>query len=234
MLISIIGNDFSKKQKKIKSVLDQLKIKRPNAIFSHLDSYDLSENRLEESLQTVGGLFEEKNILWFSNIFRDLKLKKIFLEKLPEIKNSENAFIFSEDSVSPSELEKIKKYSYTTHTFIIPKKDFNIFAISNAIQNKNIKNLWLSYHQAISSGLVAEQIYSNIFFAIKGIALAEKFSEKESGMKNFPYKKAKSSLNIWKKNEASEKLFLLISIYNQSRLSGLALPDALEKFVLDL
>ena len=234
MLISIIGNDFKKKHKKTREVLAGLKIKRPDAIFAHLDALDLDENKFNESLATVGGLFEEKNIFWFSNIFTDLKLKNLFLEKLPELKNSENAFVFSADYVSPAELKEIEKYSYQTHKFIIEKKDFNIFAISNAVQSKNKKALWLEYHNALASGLVAEQIYANIFYAIKTIALAEKFSEVESGMKSFPYKNAKKSLGIWKEGEALEKLFSLTYVYNQARLSGLALTDALEKFILEL
>jgi hypothetical protein len=64
--------------------------------------------------------------------------------------------------------------------------------------------------------------------------LAEKFSESDSGLKSFPYKKAKSFLSVWKKSEASSKLFSLVSIYNQSRLSGLPLPEALEKYILEL
>lgn len=141
MLISIIGNDFPKKQKKTREVLAGLKIKRPDAVFAHMDALDLDENKFEESLATVGGLFEEKSIFWFSNIFRDIKLKNLFLAKLPELQNSENAFVFSEDSVTPTELKKIEKYSFATHTFIIPKRDFDIFTISNAVQAKNKKAL---------------------------------------------------------------------------------------------
>lgn len=65
----------------------------------------------------------------------------MFLEKLPEMQSSENAFVFSQDSVTPAELKKIEKYSYATHTFIIAKRDFDIFAISNAVQSKNKKAL---------------------------------------------------------------------------------------------
>jgi hypothetical protein len=234
MLISIVGNDFSKKQKKTREVIAGLKIKRPDAFFSHMDSLDLDENKFEESLSTIGGLFEEKSIYWFSNIFRDIKLKNIFLEKLPEFQSSENAFVFSEDSVTPTELKTLEKHSFATHTFIIPKKDFDIFTISNAVQAKNKKLLWIEYHKALSSGLAVEQIYANIFYALKTITLAEKFSESDSGLKSFPYKKAKSSLSVWKKSEASSKLFSLVSIYNQSRLSGLPLPEALEKYILEL
>jgi hypothetical protein len=62
MLISIVGNDFSKKQKKTREIIAGLKIKRPDAFFSHMDSLDLDENKFEESLSTIGGLFEEKSI----------------------------------------------------------------------------------------------------------------------------------------------------------------------------
>lgn len=62
MLISIIGNDFKNKQKKTQEVLAGLKMKRPDAIFSHMDAFDLNEQKFSEALATIGGLFEEKNI----------------------------------------------------------------------------------------------------------------------------------------------------------------------------
>jgi ureidoglycolate hydrolase len=49
--------------------------------------------------------------------------------------------VFSEDSVTPTELKTLEKHSFATHTFIIPKKDFDIFTISNAVQAKNKKLL---------------------------------------------------------------------------------------------
>jgi hypothetical protein len=62
MLFVMVGDDFEKKSKKTKEVLAGLKIKKPDAIFIHYDFLDLTEKKMQESIETIGGLFEEKNI----------------------------------------------------------------------------------------------------------------------------------------------------------------------------
>jgi hypothetical protein len=62
MLFTIVGDDFQKKSKKTKEILAGLKIKKPDAVFTHYDFLDLTENKIQESIETIGGLFEEKNI----------------------------------------------------------------------------------------------------------------------------------------------------------------------------
>ena len=236
MLILIYGNDYKSKKAKSDAVLKTLKKQRPDALFSHLDFLDLTVQKLNELVATTGGLFEEKNITLFTNIFCDLELKKSFLEKLPEIAESDNAFVLNEDNLEARDLKKIKKYAWKVFAFEKKelKVEFNIFSISDSLQSKNIKNLWLNYHKALLSGLAPEQIFSNIFFALKTLSLAEKFSEKDSGLKSFPYKKARENLAKWKENEVDEKIFKLISTYNHSRVAGLNLKDAIEKFILEL
>ncbi|MCK5588816.1 MAG: hypothetical protein KAI16_00710 [Candidatus Pacebacteria bacterium] len=236
MLILVHGNDIEKKKEKIKSVLDTLKKQRPNALFLHLDFLDLSIARLNELINTSGGLFEEKNIILFSNIFHDKDLKKYFLKQLTEIELSNNAFILSEDDIEQKDLTKITKHTTKNFSFkkILQNQDFNIFVLSDNLQQKDKKNLWLNYHRALNSGLAGEQIFANFFFALKSLALTEKFTEKESGMKSYPYKKAKQNLKNWDKKNLEKKMINLISYYNFARLDGLVLKDALEKFILEL
>jgi hypothetical protein len=155
---------------------------------------DLDENKLNEALETIGGLFEEKNIYLFSNIFQKTKLKNTFLEKIEDIAKSENAFILSLDKTTKSEENLIKKNSFIFETFYLKKSEFNIFSLSDNLFQKDKKSLWLNYHQALKSGLPPEQIFANFFYGLKSLNLAEKFSEKESGLKTYPYKKAQSAL----------------------------------------
>ncbi len=236
MLITVYGDDFQTKKHKLNSILNYLKKQRPDAIFSHLDFLDLSENKLDNLINTQGGLFEEKNIILLSNIFYDKNLKKIFFKKIKDIENSKNAFVLSEDFVEKKELEKIKKHSQAFHSFIKKENSnqFNIFSLSDNLQTKNKKQLWLQYHQAQESGLAPEQIFSNFFFSLKSLSLAKKFSLKESGLKPFPYQKAKNNLKFWKEKEVDNKIFELISGYNHSRLDDLNLKNFLEKFILEL
>ncbi len=235
MLITVLGNDFGQKNKKQKEVLKGLKEKRPDAFFEHLDFSELDEYKIQECINTQGGFFDSKNIYLFSNIFVDKKSAKIFMDNLDQIVESQNAFVLVDEKIDKINLKKIEKGSLKFFEFNKNEKvDFNIFSLSDALQNRDKKKLWLLYHQALKSGLAAEQIYANFFFTFKSLNIALKLSLEESGLKAFPYKKAQSALKKWKESEVEEKFFDLVCLYNKSRVSGLNLKNALEKFILKL
>lgn len=141
MLFTILGDNFTERQKKLKSVMAGLKKKKPDANFIHWDFLDLNEEKLEESLNTVGGLFESKNIYLFSNIFQKVKIKNIFLERIDEFASSENAFILTLDKVGAAEKKILREKSYLFEEFNLDKKEFNPFSLSDELQNKNKKAL---------------------------------------------------------------------------------------------
>ncbi len=234
MLLFYFGDNFEKRQKKIQSVLINVKSKRPSSNFIHFDSFDLTDEKLKELLKSQG-LFEEKNIILLTNIFYNKDLKKWILENLEEFKKSESAFIFSEEKITASEEKEVKKFSYSLEEFKKNKKiDENLFKISDYLQSKNKKEAWTFYQESLKNGILPEDIYNVIFWSIKTLSLSEKFSEKESGLKSFPYKKAKSNLKNWKKNEVSDKLFNLLKIHSESRRGKINLKNSLEKFILEL
>ena len=75
MLLFYSGNDFDKKHLKVKNVLADVKSKRPNSNFIHYDSFDVNKDNLLRLIKSQG-LFETKNIVFLSNLFIDLDLKK--------------------------------------------------------------------------------------------------------------------------------------------------------------
>ncbi len=141
MLITIYGNKTKEKQKKISAILRDLKQKRPNAIFSHLDFLDLTPQKLDELINTTGGLFESKNITLLTNILQDTTIKKHFLKNLKKIQDSENAFILNEDEITTTDLKKIESYSLKMFPFIAPTKKINIFVLSDLLQKREKKKL---------------------------------------------------------------------------------------------
>jgi len=141
MLIVVYGNKTKERQSKLSSVLKDLKQKRPEAIFSHLDFLDLTQEKLNELISTTGGLFESKNIILLTNILQDLPLKKYFLKNLEKMQNSENAFVLNEDEIKETDLKKIRKFSLKTFAFTGPIEKINIFILSDLLQNKNKKKL---------------------------------------------------------------------------------------------
>lgn len=234
MLLFYFGNDFNERHKKIQLILKDVKTKRPNANFFHYDSFDINIENLKELIKSQG-LFENKNIVLLTNLFINNDLKKFILENIQEFENSESAFIFSEEKISAAEQKEIKKTALKFEEFKKNEiRQENLFQISDYLQKKDKKKLWTFYQESFEKGADADSMYNVIFWSMKTLALAEIFSEKESGLKPFPYKKAKSSLKFWKKNEISEKMFELLKIHSESRRGILNLKNSLEKFLLEL
>lgn len=234
MLLFYFGNDFDKKHTKVKNILSDVKSKKPNSNFIHYDSFDIKKDNLLELIKSQG-LFETKNIVLLSNIFIDLDLKKWILENLEEFEKSESAFIFSEEKITPTEAKKIKDIAYKFEEFKFSEsRPENLFKISDYLLSKNKKKLWIFFNESIKKGNDAESLYNVIFWSMKTLSLAEKFSEKESGLKSFPYSKAKNNLKNWKTHEPSEKLFQLLKLHSESRRGILNLKNSLEKFLLEL
>lgn len=234
MLLFYFGNDFEKRHHKVQNVLADVKSKRPNSNFIHYDSFDINQENLKELIKSQG-LFDEKNIVLLSNLFINLDLKKWILENIDEFQKSESAFIFSEEKITPMEQKEIKKTAFKFKEFKLNEsRPENLFKISDYLQNKNKKKLWTFYQESLVKGNTADEMYNVIFWSMKTLALTEKFSEKESGLKPYPYKKAQSSLKHWKTNEPQEKLFNLLKLHSEARRSILNLDHALEKFLLEL
>ena len=233
MLILIYGEDFTKKIKETKIILDSLKRKKKDALFLHFDYLEINSEKLAELTQ-ARGLFEQKNIILLSNIFKNNEVKKFFLDNLEIFKNSDNAFILTEDIITPAVLTKIEKYTFKTYNFPLKKENINIFNLSNFLQNKDKKKLWIFYHSSLKDNITPEEFFGVLIWSLKTLALTEKFSEKESGIKYFPYQKAKSALKKWSALEIEQKIFQAIQLFNQSRTSGPSLKNSLEKFILGL
>jgi hypothetical protein len=165
----------------------------------------------------------------------NLELKKWILDNIEEFEKTNSAFIFSEENINPTDYKKIKNFAYQIEKFEEKKiKQENVFKISDYLQKKDKKNLWTFYQESLHKGSDADTLFGVIFWSLKTLALAEKFSEKESGLKPFPYKKAKNNLKFWKEKEASEKMFQLLKLHSEARRGKLKLENALEKFLLEL
>jgi len=234
MLFFYTGNDYSRKKNEVDKIIQTLKKKKEMANFFHYDSFDLNFEKLEELLNSQG-LFEVKNIIFLSNIFYKKEFKKWFLDNIEKISDSGSAWVLNEDEkIDKEDLEKIKKNSFRFENFSLTKsKDINIFQISDFLQKKDKKNLWVFYHTLLENNS-AEDIYNIIFWSLKNLNIVSKEKLENSGLKAFVYNKTKNNLKFWKKDEIQEKLFELLKVQTDSRQKNLSFKNKLEKFLLEI
>lgn len=115
------------------------------------------------------------------------------------------------------------------------KSDFNIFLLTDAIGARNKKNAWVLYQKALASGMVAEEIFWKVMWAIKTMLLAQKTkTAEEAEMKTFPYNKAKGNLKNFKDGELEKISENLVIGYHNARRGIGEIETLVEKILLSL
>lgn len=113
--------------------------------------------------------------------------------------------------------------------------EFNIFAFTDAIGNRNKREAWVLYQKALASGMVAEEIFFKVFWQVKTMLLASRTrSAEEADMKAYPYSKAKGFLKNFKEGELEKFSEDLIRGYHEVRRGNEETETFVEKMLLKL
>lgn len=159
-----------------------------------------------------------------------------FIQNVEALATSENVFIVVEEALVAEYKKKIAKYAEKIEEY---KKSveatFSPFKMSDALAVKDKRSLWLLLQEAKSNGLSTEEIIGILSWQLKSIRLAAMTKNyTEAGMKEYPYKKAKSTLNTFKIEEVETKAHDLIKLYHAGHRGERDLELALEEWVLGL
>ncbi len=116
-----------------------------------------------------------------------------------------------------------------------PKSDFNIFLLTDAIGARNKKDAWVLYQKALASGMVAEEIFWKVMWAVKTMLLAKRTkTAEEAEMKTFPYNKARGNLKNFKEGELEKISENLVIGYHNARRGIGEIETLIEKTLLNL
>ena len=128
-------------------------------------------------------------------------------------------------SVEEEEIEEIK----SKHS------DFNIFSLTDAVGARNKKEAWVLYQKALTSGLVADEIFWKIVWIVKSMLIALRTKDySETEMKEFPYKKAKGYAKNFSKEELENLSESLVVGYHNARRGIGEMETLVEKILLGL
>lgn len=237
MIYLLHGQNTDKAREKLHTLVDPLRAKKPDASVFKMDSDSFELNELQERI--VGqGLFEQKHIVVLDNVFDGKENKEVILKNIKEVGSSENIFIILEKKLDKKTINKIEKHSVKVQEFagggvIQKKKEFNIFALSDAFGKRDKKQSWVIFHKALASGLVAESIHGTVFWGVKSMLLAKDAKTAgEAGMAPFVFSKSKSASKNFKEGELEDISSLLVSIYHDAHAGGMEMSVALELFLL--
>ena len=156
-------------------------------------------------------------------------------ENLELLKQSSHTFVLIEHSLTAGEKKDGMKYGEECVEIKEEKEKLNIFALSDALSERNKKELWLILIELVREGVPYEEIIGILFWQLKVLRLAERTeSAEDAGQKPFVYGKAKRALIKFKKGELEELSTALLTLYHDGHLGKRDLGLALEKWVLTL
>lgn len=238
MLYVIWGNDIASTRNKFDTLIKTLLSKKED---SNIHRYNSINWNTEEVLGMVDSmdLFNDKHIVSFSNIFENVDAKDFFSENIEKLSASENIFILVEEVIEAPLLKKIEKFANKVQeinkkSFSDSKTAFNVFSITDAFGSRDRKKLWVLYQEALSFGLSSEEVFWKLCWQIKSMLIASDSDLKGSGLKPFPYRKAKDFLSNYEVKDLRNKFFELTKTYHDSRQGVVEFDIALEKFILEV
>ena len=241
MLYVFHGTDIQSSVKKAHTLIDSLRTKRPDATFVTVEAKDWNPSIIEEHIGGQG-LFSNKYIVFLNRVSEHADAQDMLAEYIPALKESTNIFIVLENK-TPAELKK--KFETHADKVVItdePVKnswnttgEFNVFALADAIGERNAFKAWSVYREAITAGLEVESIIGTLFWQVKSMILAlNGKSAGDTGLTPFVYSKAKKGCGNYSRDELYALLDNLIVVYHDSHRGLVDGELAVEQWCLGL
>ena len=244
MLYLLHGERFEEARLKAGELVQSLEKKKPDAALFKFDA-DKWDPVFFEELVGSQGLFERKYIVFLNTVFSDKTIKEFILDRVKEIAESENVFIFLEGKLDKAALGKLEKHAAKVQMFgagagsekaaAKNRPEFNIFSLTDSFGRRDKKSLWVLYRKALAADAAPEEIHGILFWQLKTMIVASKSSTaKDAGLAPFVFSKAQGFLRNFKNDELIGLSKKMVSLYADARRGAFELEIGLEQFVLSI
>lgn len=158
------------------------------------------------------------------------------MDCLPALSTSPHTFVILENTLLAGPKKKYEKGAVSIKEFSTPKKEpFQIFALADALAEKNKKRLWLILQEARLLGVKDEELVGILWWQLKSLRLAKYTQSAESaGMKDYPYNKAKRALKNFSEGEIERLSATLLFLYHSAHAGERDMDIGLEQWILNL
>ena len=238
MLYLFHGLDTRKSAEKAHSLVGSLRIKRPDAAFVAVDADHWSVSTIEEHLGGQG-LFSNKYIVFLDRVTENPDAGEKIVDLIPAMNESANIFIVLEGKLSAELKKAFEKHAEKTvesdGVSVTGKKDFNIFALADALGARDSFKVWSIYRTALESSNEAESIVGTLFWQVKSMVLAAKAKNAaEAGLNPFVYAKSKRYAANFSDGELRRLLKELIVLYHEGHRGTVDLEMGVERVLLSI
>jgi hypothetical protein len=216
MIYLFHGSDTEKVRAKAFAWVAAARAKAPDAPYLRFSSDAITEEALDEAVQSQG-LFFSKMLVLLDDPFSTAASTEVVLAKLPLLTASENPIAILAPKLKAAESKKLEaaaeKIFKLDATEKKPTRGFNS-ALVNALAAKNGNALWLELERAKRAGDVPEMLHGLLHWKARDLM--------QKGGRG------------WSTDEARELSLALIELLSDSRSGDLPLALQLERFALSL
>jgi hypothetical protein len=115
------------------------------------------------------------------------------------------------------------------------KEEFNIFALADAVGQRDSFKAWSLYRQAVDAGTPPENIIGTIFWQLKSMILAsEASSASEAGLSPFVFSKAKKAATKYSSPELHDLTKKFVTLYHDGHRGEVDLESGVERVLFGL
>lgn len=205
------------------------------ATLTRIDSENYAQGMLGDALGAVS-LFGGEEVFIIDTPSSNTDFAEEVSSNLEAMAESGNTFVVIEGALlAPAKKPYQKHAAVFEELKAVAEERFNVFAMADALLRKDKKSLWMLLQQARKAGLSAEEIIGTLWWQMKTLRLAEQTnSAAEAGLKDFPYRKAKSALPKFKDGDVTRISHALLAVYHDGHGGKRDINLSLEKWVLTL
>jgi len=243
MLYLIYGTDTHKSLEKAQTLINSLRAKKPDAAFVNVNGENWNASIIAEHVGGQG-LFSGKYLVYVDRVTENAEAKESLGDLIQAMNESANIFIVLEGKLNADLKKKFEKYAekivvcddkaavdsgaggkWGSGGAVAGKGEFNIFALGDALGNRDPFKAWSIYRQAVDQGIEPEAILGTLFWQAKSMSLAmNSKSPAESGLNSFVYGKSKTYSKNYTPEEMRALISSIVTIYHDSH-RGKADPE---------
>lgn len=222
MLYVFHGTDTHTALKKARTLIESLRAKRPDASYVHIDADHWTDSIIAEHAGGQG-LFSKAYIIFLDRVTENDAAHEAIPDLVPLMQESTNIFIVLEGKLN-AELtkafqkgaEKVVEVGKSEGLKVGKSGEFNIFALADAIGQRDPFKAWQVYRQAVEVGLEPEGIIGTIFWQLKSMTVAAtSTSAADAGLSPFVYTKAKKAAEKYTRDELRALTKEFVTMYHE-------------------
>jgi DNA polymerase III delta subunit len=240
MLYVFHGSEIGKSVEKSRNLVNSLRAKKTDATFVSIDADHFNSSSIGEHIGGQG-LFSNKYIILLDRVTENKEAKEILPEFIEAMKESTNIFIVLEGKLLADLKKLFDKYAEKVVVSdkveaggSFKKKEWNVFALGDALASREPFKAWVLYRQAVEKGMESEAILGTLFWQMKSVKLASTAqSATEVGISPFVFGNCKRFARNFSANELDQYISNLLILYHDGHRGRADIEIGLEKLLLN-